>query len=165
MNPSSTQSRTPSSPFGDLSKSHKKEPCRYCGFSVQVSSSDCCPSCGRRPSDVVSFYIVYEPSHLLASPSFQSFEQVKQFADIFGIHADDGYVVQETIRLYNYARLDAEPRLEQIASLEANTKLLAWLKEKQPYCEGPEELTALARYAGLTVYALPQFRDAAAKGA
>lgn len=174
MIPSSTQKDTPAPPpFGNLSQSHvidQGQTCRYCGAPVKTlelqfaTSYLRCSHCGRYDTDLVVLYLVDKRNNRLASPLFSSTDQVRQYADLFGIRPEDDYGLWEGVCWYG-ADPQHQERLDQIEILEMNGRVLAWLLENRTSYPGDDGLVQLAVMAQLTGYALPQFRDAAAKGA
>jgi hypothetical protein len=176
MNPSTNQSRSPSSPFGDFCNSQTNEQgkkCRHCGAPITALKSafslcnPLCQECGRRNSDLVSWWVVDQRDKraiLMASPEFSLKEQAKQFAELFGIRPEGDYAVWECVHFYNSEQQQPR-RADHMARLEWNGRVLAWLLEARASHPGDEGLVQLAIKARLTEYALPQFRDSAAKGA
>jgi hypothetical protein len=177
MNPSPISNLSPSlSPLGDISDIQvidQGQTCRFCGapaktwVSAHSTCNPICQHCGRRDTDLVTWYFVDHRDKLnprMASPEFSSFEQAQQFAELFGLHPEEDYGIHEAIHLFNAAE-HQQARAEYVEDLEWNARVLDWLLAARATHWGDEGLRQLAVKAQLTGYALPQFRGAAAKGA
>jgi hypothetical protein len=91
----STQNNIPTSSCDDPSKtrvSDKNQTCSHCGHSAPYYQDPDFPNiavkyraCRRKETDIFCFYIVDKKNGCWASPEFSTFDETKQFADIFGM--------------------------------------------------------------------------------